>query len=102
MAFATDNSTGHRWSCGQRLAQNMHFLDYFSDDYESARRKFLDAVAAYGLEHQAFLNPQRGPEGQTLSTDVAWFGDKTAHRILVLISGTHGVEFLAGSGCQIG
>ena len=80
----------------------MHFLDYFSDDYEVARQKFLDTVKAYGLEHHAFTNPQTGPEGQILATDVAWYGNKAAEKVLVFISGTHGVEFLAGSGCQIG
>ena len=78
----------------------MHFLDYFSDNYDMARDKFLLAVNNHGLKHETFINPETGPEGQSLYTDVAWYGKTDAEKLMVFISGTHGVEFLVGSGCQ--
>jgi hypothetical protein len=41
------------------------------------------------------------PQGEVLTTDAAWVGPKDASRLLLVISGTHGVEGLAGSGCQV-
>lgn len=46
-------------------------------------------------------HPLRGPFGEHLSTDVAWLGDLQAKRVLVTLSGTHGVEGFYGSDCQI-
>ena len=46
-------------------------------------------------------NSQRGPTGEALSTDTAWFGPDDAARVLVLVSATHGIEGFCGSGAQI-
>ncbi|MFY3309691.1 DUF2817 domain-containing protein, partial [Achromobacter ruhlandii] len=43
----------------------------------------------------------RGREGEALATDVALIGDKTATRLLIMTSATHGVEGFCGSGCQL-
>jgi hypothetical protein len=45
--------------------------------------------------------PLKGPDGETLATDVALVGPADAKNLLIVISGTHGVEGLAGSGCQV-
>jgi hypothetical protein len=42
----------------------------------------------------------RGPEDQVLSLDVARLGEEEAERVLVILSGTHGVEGFAGSVIQ--
>ena len=34
--------------------------------------------------------------------DLAWFGDLAAKKVLISISGTHGVEGYCGSGIQVG
>ncbi|WP_371827068.1 DUF2817 domain-containing protein [Bradyrhizobium sp. 184] len=34
----------------------------------------------------------RGPRGEELSTDVAWFGDRDAGKVAILISAAHGPE----------
>ena len=75
---------------------------YFSSDYQEARRKFLEASNAIGAGIESFKNPNSGPEGELLYTDVAVIGPKDAKAILVLGSGTHGVEGFAGSGIQTG
>jgi hypothetical protein len=43
----------------------------------------------------------RGAAGEELSIDVAALGDASASGMLLLISGTHGVEGFCGSGCQV-
>ncbi|MDB4285435.1 M14 family metallopeptidase [bacterium] len=75
---------------------------YFSSDYQEARDKFLQACSAAGARVESFKNPRRGPEGETLFTDVALLGTADAETVLVLGSGTHGVEGFAGSGIQVG
>lgn len=73
----------------------------FSPDYRSARAKFLEEATAAGGALEAVTHPERGPDGGELFTDVAAFGVEGAERVLVLISGTHGVEGFCGSGAQV-
>ncbi len=74
---------------------------FFSESYAEARSRFLEAVARSSAPLQTFENPVgKGPSGETLATDVALFGPADAKNLLILISGTHGVEGFAGSGAQ--
>ncbi len=73
----------------------------FSADYQSARTKFREEAVAAGGILEAIRHPERGPDGSELFTDVAAFGVDGAERVLVLISGTHGVEGFCGSGAQV-
>src|SRR6185295_153179 len=73
----------------------------FARDYADARAKFRAAVALLRGRHGAYLNPLRGPAGEELSTDVAYFGAERAQKVLVLVSATHGVEGFCGSGAQL-
>jgi predicted deacylase len=75
-------------------------VDYFSQDYQTARKEFLDAAFAAGASVDSVKNPHLGPDSQPLFMDVALIGDADAARTLVLISGTHGVEGFAGSSIQ--
>ena len=75
--------------------------DSFSRSYSEARDKFQEAVAATGGRAESFKHPRFGPGGEELAAEVAWFGPSDASRVLVLISGTHGVEGHCGSGAQI-
>ena len=79
----------------------MNSAESFSADYAEARAKFLKAAADAGGALEALLHPEPGPDGGQLATDVAWFGPKDAPAVLVMISGTHGVEGFCGSGAQI-
>src|ERR1700722_586865 len=85
----------------QASEATMNTLDSFSDTYQQARDKFLDAASGAAGEPEKFWHPEVGPDGSQLSTDVAWLGPRDAERVLVLISATHGVEGFAGSGAQV-
>jgi len=74
----------------------------FSVTYRAARPKFLEAASAAGaFDLRSYANPNRGPEGEALGTDVAWFGPRDAKKVLVSISATHGVEGFLGSALQV-
>jgi len=77
--------------------------DYFPADYRGARRAFIAACEARGVDVIARVNPNaRGPDGGLLFLDVAAMGPRDAKKALVLVSGTHGVEGYFGSGVQTG
>lgn len=73
----------------------------FSATYREAREKFIAAATAAGAQIESLEHPERGPENELLRTDVAWLGPRSAERVLVMISATHGVEGFAGSAAQI-
>jgi Protein of unknown function (DUF2817) len=73
----------------------------YSENYTEARTKFREAARSAGALVETFAHPERGPDGDELSTDTAWLGPATAARVLVSISGTHGVEGFFGSAAQI-
>lgn len=75
---------------------------YFSTSYGQARSKFLAAALAAGAEIETLPHPLRGSGGEELGIDLAWLGPRAADRVLVTISGTHGVEGYYGSACQTG
>ncbi len=72
---------------------------YFCYDYTTCRAGLLAA-----LERLSVLPQQRlswsCDDGAGLQCDAVWLGPATAKKILVLISGTHGVEGYAGSAIQ--
>jgi len=79
-------------------AANRHFVS----NYFEARQKFRDYVAEAAAGEPGFYpSPARGPGGDPLSTDIAWFGDRRASKVGVLISATHGVEGYCGSAAQL-
>lgn len=76
---------------------------YFSGDYRQAREKFLNEARALDLDIQSHLNDcAPGPDGAPLFTDVVTIGDPKAPAVLLIMSGTHGVEGFCGSGVQVG
>ena len=74
------------------------FAASFSADFTQARARLLAAAKDAGGALRAYDSPLTGPEGEALSTDTAWFGPGDAKNVLVLQSGTHGVEGFTGSG----
>ena len=84
------------------MIADMQESQYFSTDYLEARQAFLAAAQFAGAEVESFLNPNSEKEGVQLFTDVALLGPEDAENILLLMSGTHGVEGLGGSGIQVG
>ena len=73
----------------------------FSENYSEARRKFLQAAAEAGAVCMPFRLEHPGPAGEELATDAAWLGQQDARKVLVTVSGTHGVEGFFGSATQI-
>src|SRR5438874_13754381 len=69
----------------------------FSNKYQEARQKFL-AAAPQG---KAYPCTVKGPSGESIFTDAAYFGDARAKKLLVLVSGTHGTEGYCGSAGQL-
>ncbi len=68
--------------------------------YRQLRERFLAAATAAGARLTEHAHPLKGPFGEALFTDVAWLGEPDARRVLVALSGTHGVEGYYGSDCQ--
>jgi len=68
--------------------------------YTQSRDGFLAACsrARAPVEHHPI--PAVGPAGEELAIDVAWFGPADADRVLVVLSGVHGVEAFAPSAMQ--
>ena len=79
----------------------MNSADSFSANYTQARMKFRQAAAQAGADLEEVGHPERGRDGEDLATDVAWLGPRDAERVLVTLSGTHGVEGFCGSGAQV-
>ena len=79
----------------------MNSAESFSADYISARDRFRQFAAEAGAGLEAMTHPERGRQGESLTTDVAWIGPRNAERVLVTLSATHGVEGFCGSGAQV-
>lgn len=75
---------------------------FFRDDYFGARELFVSTCRRAGLSLETHTHPLAGPSGEALSTDCVLIGRQDAPKLMVLISGTHGVELLSGSACQTG
>lgn len=66
--------------------------DYFSKSYEESRQKFLDATKEFKVESTELQ--------KNLYIDFATKENKNKQKILIIISGTHGVETYLGSAAQ--
>lgn len=76
-------------------------LSTFSHNYESARDLLLSlAKVAGNWSHEVHAHPLPGLQGNPIYTDVLRRGPRDASRILVITSGTHGVEGFCGSAVQ--
>jgi hypothetical protein len=80
----------------------MSIQHYFSENYSAAREKFKAACKLNGAPVRSYAHPELDNTETPLSTEVAWFGPRSAERLLVLVSGVHGVEALPGAACQTG
>jgi hypothetical protein len=74
----------------------------FGETYAAARARFRAAAQARQAALADHIHPHaRGPEGETLAIDIARVGRSDAAALLVITSGTHGVEGFCGSGIQV-
>jgi len=77
------------------------FALLFPRDYAEARSRFTVLADAAGFSRISHVHPSaRGPLGEELVCDVAWRGPTDPDTLLLINSGTHGVEGFCGSGCQ--
>jgi hypothetical protein len=74
----------------------------FSQTYAESRNKFLTAAQSKGLAVESYELDLKGAEGEALATDVVVDGPLDASRMLIVISGVHGVEGFTGSAVQTG
>jgi hypothetical protein len=73
----------------------------FPASYAQARERFLAAARARGARLEHHEHPRvRGVQGEALAADVAVLGPPDAPDVVLLHSGTHGVEGHCGSGIQ--
>lgn len=68
--------------------------------YQDARGDFLERARAAEAEVTVHDHPATGPDGEVLAADVVWLGPADARSVVVVVSGTHGVEGYAGSALQ--
>ena len=68
--------------------------------YDECRARFRRAAWHAGVPVEAHPIDPRGPFGQELTIDVAQLGESGAKRVLVVLSGVHGVEGFAPSEAQ--
>lgn len=75
---------------------------FFSPSYSVARARFLLAAAQAGVAVSQYVHPTVcGPDGGTLSCDVAVLGPTDAKKAFVAVAGTHGPEGYAGSAAHL-
>ncbi|HWJ62420.1 MAG TPA: DUF2817 domain-containing protein [Acidimicrobiales bacterium] len=74
--------------------------DLLPRSYREARSGFLEAAAAAGARVSSTAHAARGIDDEDLAIDVAEVGAADADRVVVIVSGTHGVEGYLGSALQ--
>lgn len=68
--------------------------------YDECRARFRRAAVVSGLTVTSEQIEARGPEGQALTIDWVRWGSDRPRRLLVVLSGVHGVEGFIGSAVQ--
>lgn len=68
--------------------------------YLESRNRFNDLANGLGAEPRSFVYDDEMVDGIRLSTDTAYLGPSDAQTMVVIASGTHGVEGYAGAVCQ--
>ena len=80
----------------------MSTAQFFSDSYQEARLRFIEAALLLKAEISRYTLPEiLAPDGSELSIDTAWIGRTDAKVVLLCISGTHGPEGFCGSAAQL-
>ena len=76
-------------------------LQPFSASYAVARNRFLEAARARADHLHSFVIDAPGSQDEVLALDAALIRPANERALLVVTSGTHGVEGFCGSGCQL-
>ena len=77
-------------------------LSVFSQRYADARDQFVSHAETSSIVEKFSHLPHtlKGPKNEKLFCDIAWAGNPKADKVLVVVSGVHGVEGGAGSAIQ--
>ncbi len=71
--------------------------DLFSDSYAVARQRFLKAAQNVDATIKSYLlDRHKGPNEEELAIDIAYLGDISASKLMLISCGTHGLEGQAG------
>jgi len=89
-------------SAARAVADIADPANLFSNSYARARARFLDAAGRRGLTVESTPLDLPGVDGESLAVDVVRDGPADAARLLIVISGVHGVEGYCGSAVQNG
>ena len=84
------------------MTREININDLFSETYAQAREKFKTTAANAGLACTSHVMTERGVEGEELAIDVVSSGARQPRQLLMIFSGSHGVEGFAGSAIQTG
>jgi hypothetical protein len=74
----------------------------FSENYFTARHRFLTAARAKRYPVETAQHPLSGNFPAEIATDTVRVGPEKARRVLFISSGLHGTELTTGSGIQLG
>src|SRR5262249_25123266 len=74
---------------------------FFSPDYFTARNRFREAAVRAAARMETLPLDAKGPRGESLGIDIAWFGAENSRRGRLHSSVLHGVEGFAGSAIQL-
>jgi len=73
-------------------------MNYFSSSYNEGREKFLNLCKSRKIHTQSHINPNaKTADGNELAMDTAWFGPKDADKVILMMSGAHGLEAATGA-----
>lgn len=70
-------------------------------DYHDSRARFRQLATELLADTAAFALDPRDASASALTTDTAYFGAANAPLLIVISSGTHGVEGYVGASCQL-
>ena len=98
--FRSKTRASTTYNCDLRNTQ-MNYWRYFSEDYTTARKRFLDAADAVQASIHTLPLSSQIPDNKQLSIDIAWMGSSDPSRVMIHSSGLHGVEGFAGSAIQL-
>ena len=78
--------------------------DWSQQTYAHVRKDFLSKQQQCQnlafVTSKSYVHPLQSPSQEPLSTDVFWLGPRDSSQVVVLISGTHGIEGYTGSAIQ--
>ncbi len=75
--------------------------DCFRTSLAEARAEFISAAHGVDFTLRSLTHPLQESTRVPLTVEVARTGAREPEHLLVLTSGVHGVELMAGSGCQV-